>query len=268
MADRTHQAYPYIYGQYFTPLTAYNGNTQPYSTPPVPNTIDQRTSVGLCCIYQTPLELLYAHPERDPKAKYALPQAESHYFVSSYGEVCSVEPVVNQFKYSPDVKSAGRALCIGINYFNQKGAMRGRTDEARSLCEYLRQVKHYAAGSVILLTDDQTGLFGQPTKRNILNALSWLGEYAFQGERIVISYSGHGQLPVIGHDKSSGTQIMHNDTGSMYPVDFRYFEGGIIKAEELEKFLIPIKRKGAKLTFIFDTQVGIDNTKSTSLTPS
>ena len=142
--------------------------------------------------------------------------------------------------------------------------MRGRTDEARSMCEYLQQVKHYAAGSVILLTDDQTGLFGQPTKHNMLHALRWLGEYAFEGEKIVIYYSGHGQLPVVGHESTIKTPVTQYETVSMYPVDFRYSADGMIKSTELDELLMPMKRKGAKLTIILDTQVGIADSKSVS----
>ena len=146
--------------------------------------------------------------------------------------------------------------------------MRGRTDEARSMSEYLQQVKHYAAGSVILLTDDQTGLFGQPTKRNILHALRWLGERAFQGEKIIIYYSGHGQLPVFGQGKSSRSQITQCETGNMYPVDFRYSADGIIKSAEFDELLIPLKRKGTKLTIILDTQVGtVENEVEPSAPP-
>ena len=143
--------------------------------------------------------------------------------------------------------------------------MKGRTDEARNLRSYLQQVKHYTPESIILLTDDQNGPFGQPTKRNILNALHWLGEHAFQGERIVVYYSGHGKVPAVGK-KSSGTrgQGQQNEMETIYPVDFRSFKEGMIKPDELEQLLEPVRRKGAKLTMILDTHAGIAGKKTPS----
>jgi hypothetical protein len=69
-----------------------------------------------------------------------------------------------------------------------------RVDEARNLARYLRQVKHYPPQNMMLLTDDQNGPNGQPTKRNILGALFWLARNAVSGERLVLYYSGHGSV--------------------------------------------------------------------------
>ncbi len=144
--------------------------------------------------------------------------------------------------------------------------MKGRTDEARNLSSYLQRVKNYTPESIILLTDDQNGPFGQPTKGNILNALHWLGEHAFEGERIVVYYSGHGKLPAVGKKSSSAraTQGQQDEMETIYPVDFRSFKEGMIKSEELEALLEPVRRKGAKLTLILDTHAGIAGKKSAS----
>ena len=162
-------------------------------------------------------------------------------------------------------RSRGRAVVIGINYFNQKGEMKGRTDEARNLRSYLQQVKHYTPESIIFLSDDQNGPFGQPTKRNILSALHWLGEYTYQGERLVIYYSGHGKVPAVGK-KSTGraNQGRQDEIETIYPVDFRSFKEGMIKPEELEQLLEPVRSKGAKLTLILDTHAGVVGTKTPS----
>ena len=141
--------------------------------------------------------------------------------------------------------------------------MKGRTDEARNLRNYLQQVKHYTSESIILLTDDQNGPFGQPTKSNILNALHWLGEHAFQGERIVLYYSGHGKLPAVGKKNTRAAQGQQDEIETIYPVDFRSFKDGMIKSEELEALLEPVRRKGARLTLILDTHAGIAGKKKT-----
>ncbi len=139
--------------------------------------------------------------------------------------------------------------------------MKGRTDEARNLSSYLQQVKHYKSESIILLTDDQNGPFGQSAKRNIVNALHWLGQHAFHGERLVLHYSGDGKVPVVGKNASSGRPILGQEVEieTIYPVDFRSFKEGMIKSEELQvqELLEPVKRKGAKLTLILDTPAGI-----------
>ena len=137
--------------------------------------------------------------------------------------------------------------------------MKGPTDEARNLSSYLQQVKHYARESIILLTDDQNGCFGQPTKRNILNALHWLGEHAFHGERLVVYYSGHGEVTPVESKASSGraTQGQRDNIETIYPVDFRSFDHGMIKPNELENLLEPVRAKGARLTLILVTRAGV-----------
>ncbi|RMZ87213.1 hypothetical protein DV736_g5558, partial [Chaetothyriales sp. CBS 134916] len=205
-----------------------------------------------------------------------MPREDS--FASSYqSSQHSIYP--QQFAYAPDHASAfppppppvanqprsrGRAVCIGINYFNQKGEMKGRTDEARNLSCYLQQVKNYTPESIILLTDDQNGPFGQPTKRNILSALHWLGEHAQQGERLVLYYSGHGRIPAVGKKNTRTKQGRQDEIETIYPVDFRSFKEGMIKPEELEELLEPVRRKGAKLTLILDTHAGVVGKKGES----
>ena len=259
---RSSKPFHRFHGDSSTFLTTYYTQLQSCSTPILPGLSDHNLSPGLACLHQPHLWPLCAHPGCDQTVDCALSKFGSHHNGYPNQEACSAKPAVNAFQDLPQLWSAGRALCIGINYFNQKGAMRGRTDEARSMCEYLQQVKHYAAASVILLTDDQTGLFGQPTKRNILHALTWLGAHTFEGEKIVIYYSGHGQLPVVGQGNTPDAPSMQHEIGSMCPVDFRSSADGVIKSTEFDELLVPMKRKGARLTIILDTQVGIADSKN------
>ncbi len=156
----------------------------------------------------------------------------------------------------PQSGSHGRAVCIGINYFNQKGELKRCTDGARNLCNYLQQVKHYAPASVVLLTDDQRGPFSQPTKHNILNALGWLIRDAYRGEHILIYYSGHGDSPVV-RNSFIVAQDKERKMDAIYPVDFRRFKSGMLAPEEFEEFLQPLRQKGARLTIIMDTYIGV-----------
>ena len=178
----------------------------------------------------------------------------------------------------------GRAVVIGINYFNQKGEMHHRVDEARNLARYLTQVKHYPAQNIMLLTDDQNGPNGQPTKRNILGALFWLARNAREGEKLVLYYSGHGRVATakkrrgrgagaaakgkgkgkIGDDaqEAQGEKDAQQDEDeadgleTIYPVDFRSFKEGMIKPSELQQILKPARDVGAKLTIILDAHTG------------
>jgi metacaspase-1 len=154
--------------------------------------------------------------------------------------------------------------------------MKGRTDEARNLYNYLVQIKHYHPRDIILLTDDQNGVFGQPTRKNILDAFAWLGEKAVPGERIVVYYSGHGRCVGQGKKRSSANNNSSKDRDggrhgsgkgkddramgegeTIYPVDFRSHARGMIAPEELEERLRPAQRKGAKLTVILDTHAAV-----------
>ena len=154
---------------------------------------------------------------------------------------------------------------IGINYFNQKGEMTARVDEARNLHSYLIRCKHYRPEDIILLTDDQNGVFGQPTREHIIKALTWLSAKAYQDEKIVVYYSGHGKMGVKGKKRSSSDKgkgsvavVGGDEEGeTMYPVDFRCFREGTIRPEVTEDLLEPARRKGAKLTIIMDTHGGV-----------
>ena len=194
----------------------------------------------------------------------------------------------------PSSTSRGRAVVIGINYFNQKGEMKGRTDEARNLARYLEQIKRYRKSDILLLTDDQNGPHGQPAKRNILGALFWLSQHAVQGEKLVLYYSGHGAVATQGRgakknkNKKINTKAVGKGRGkgkgkavekgaeavgeegegevgeededeeleTIYPVDFRTFKEGMIKPAELQAMLRPARDKGAKLTLILDAHTG------------
>merc|ERR1711939_680495 len=116
---------------------------------------------------------------------------------------------------------------------------------------------------IILLTDDQNGPFGQPTKKNVLGALFWLAKNAQQGEKLVIYYSGHGSVS-INKKKAKGKKPSRSSPATadeemetIYPVDFRSFKEGMIKPSELQEILKPANDKGAKLTIILDAHTGM-----------
>jgi len=137
--------------------------------------------------------------------------------------------------------------------------MRGRVDEARNLHRYLVQCKRYRPEDIILLTDDQNGIHGQPTREHILKALAWLSQHAYPGERVVVYYSGHGRISAKGSKRRNQQQVISNEgeEETIYPVDFRCFKEGMIKGEVLQEILEPCRRKGAKLSLIIDTHAAV-----------
>ncbi|RKF77521.1 Metacaspase-1 [Golovinomyces cichoracearum] len=78
-----------------------------------------------------------------------------------------------------------KALLIGINYFGQKGELRGCINDVRNVSAYLRENHGYRSEDMVTLTgksvtvltlflivDDQQNPMSQPTKENILRAMA------------------------------------------------------------------------------------------------
>ena len=158
-------------------------------------------------------------------------------------------------------------MIIGINYFNQKGELRQSCRDARNLFTYLTQIKGYRAQDIILLTDDQNGVFGQPTRKNILKALTWVSEKSEPDDKAVIYYSGHGKVATQGKAGSKSSRSRHSEKGkdesamnegeTIYPVDFRSFPRGMITPEEFGETLKTAQRRGVKMTVILDTHAAV-----------
>lgn len=83
-----------------------------------------------------------------------------------------------------------KALLIGINYFGQKGQLRGCINDVKNMSAYLNQNFGYAREDMVLLTDDQQNPMSQPTKANILRAMHWLVKDAQPNDSLFFHYSG------------------------------------------------------------------------------
>ncbi|KAK2677574.1 hypothetical protein RAB80_006314 [Fusarium oxysporum f. sp. vasinfectum] len=77
------------------------------------------------------------------------------------------------FRYS-NCTGRRKALLIGINYFNQRGQLRGCINDVRNMTAYLSEHFGYKREDMVILTDDQQNPMSQPTKQNILRAMHWL----------------------------------------------------------------------------------------------
>lgn len=74
------------------------------------------------------------------------------------------------FRYS-NCTGRRKALLIGINYFGQRGQLRGCINDVRNMTAYLVEHFGYKREDMVILTDDQQNPMSQPTKHNILRAM-------------------------------------------------------------------------------------------------
>ncbi|KAJ5157371.1 Metacaspase-1 [Penicillium canariense] len=139
-----------------------------------------------------------------------------------------------------------KALLVGINYFGQKGQLRGCINDVKNMSTYLNQNFGYAREDMVLLTDDQQNPMSQPTKANILRAMHWLVKDAQPNDSLFFHYSGHGgQTPDLNGDEDDGYDEV------IYPVDFRV--AGHIVDDEMHRIMVQTLRPGVRLTAIFDS---------------
>lgn len=83
-----------------------------------------------------------------------------------------------------------KALLVGINYFGQRGQLRGCINDVRNMSSYLAQHFGYKREDMVILTDDQHNPMSQPTKQNILRAMHWLVKDARPNDSLFFHYSG------------------------------------------------------------------------------
>lgn len=93
------------------------------------------------------------------------------------------------FQYS-NCTGKRKALLIGINYFGQRGQLRGCINDVKNMSSYLSSNFGYRSEDMVLLTDDQQNPMSQPTKQNILRAMHWLVKDARPNDSLFFHYSG------------------------------------------------------------------------------
>ncbi|KIW02896.1 metacaspase-1, variant [Verruconis gallopava] len=149
------------------------------------------------------------------------------------------------FQYS-NCSGRRKALLIGINYFGQRGQLRGCINDVKNMSSYLNQHFGYKREDMVLLTDDQQNPMSQPTKANILRAMHWLVKGAEPNDSLFFHYSGHGgQTKDLDGDEEDGYDEV------IYPVDFR--TAGHIVDDEMHRIMVAPLKPGVRLTAIFDS---------------
>ncbi|EOD46333.1 Peptidase C14 caspase catalytic [Neofusicoccum parvum] len=139
-----------------------------------------------------------------------------------------------------------KALLIGINYFGQRGQLRGCINDVKNMSNYLNQHFGYKREDMVTLTDDQQNPMSQPTKANILRAMHWLVKDARPNDSLFFHYSGHGgQTKDLDGDEDDGYDEV------IYPVDFR--QAGHIVDDEMHRIMVQGLQSGVRLTAIFDS---------------
>jgi hypothetical protein len=103
------------------------------------------------------------------------------------------------FQYS-NCTGRRKALLIGINYFGQRGQLRGCINDVRNMTAYLAEHFGYKREDMVILTDDQQNPMSQPTKQNILRAMHWLVKDARPNDALFFHYSGRTKLALFAHD--------------------------------------------------------------------
>lgn len=93
------------------------------------------------------------------------------------------------FQYS-NCTGRRKALLIGINYFGQRGQLRGCINDVKNMSTYLNGNFGYAREDMVILTDDQQNPMSQPNKQNILRAMHWLVKDAKPNDSLFFHYSG------------------------------------------------------------------------------
>ncbi|KAI0844882.1 caspase domain-containing protein [Daldinia vernicosa] len=149
------------------------------------------------------------------------------------------------FQYS-NCTGRRKALLVGINYFGQRGQLRGCINDVRNMSQYLVEHFGYKREDMVILTDDQQNPMSQPTKQNILRAMHWLVKDARPNDSLFFHYSGHGgQTKDLDGDEPDGYDEV------IYPVDFRHT--GHITDDEMHRIMVKPLQSGVRLTAIFDS---------------
>ncbi|KAH3992858.1 hypothetical protein HBI56_199630 [Parastagonospora nodorum] len=154
-------------------------------------------------------------------------------------------PTDYSFQYSA-CNGKRKALLIGINYFGQRGQLRGCINDVKNMSTYLNEFFGYKREDMVTLTDDQQNPMSQPTKANILRAMHWLVKDARPNDSLFFHYSGHGgQTKDLDGDEDDGNDEV------IYPVDFR--TAGHIVDDEMHRIMVGTLQPGVRLTAIFDS---------------
>ncbi|KAI8844154.1 peptidase C14, caspase domain-containing protein, partial [Chytridium lagenaria] len=142
-----------------------------------------------------------------------------------------------------------RAVLIGINYKNTPQELKGCIEDVKGVHQMLTQTLGFedTPETMRVLTDDVKDAKKMPTKKNILEAITWLRKDAAPGDRLYLHFSGHGS-----QQDSTGEfwYSYENLDETLVPCDFK--QAGMIVDNELNEKLVFGLPKGVRMTCVFD----------------
>ncbi|KAI6125078.1 caspase domain-containing protein [Pisolithus croceorrhizus] len=149
------------------------------------------------------------------------------------------------FQYS-QCTGKKRALCIGINYFNQPAQLAGCINDANNLKAFLMSHFGYREENIRVLTDDSPDPRRWPSRRNMLDHMQWLVHDAQPNDSFFFHYSGHGgQTEDLDGDEEDGYDEV------IYPADHQ--TAGHIVDDLMHDIMVRPLPPGCRLTAIFDS---------------
>lgn len=136
--------------------------------------------------------------------------------------------------------TAKKALCIGINYFGKPHQLHGCINDAHDYKDLFAQQFGYPENDIRLICDISGSAF-PPTRKVILDSFKWLLEGLQPGDRVAMSYSGHGtHIADHSSDESDGRDE------AICAID------GFISDDQLYEDLIKHVPEGVQLSCFFD----------------
>ena len=140
-----------------------------------------------------------------------------------------------------------KALLIGINYFGQRGELRGCINDVNNIKRLITSNGFREdSAHMRILTDDSRNGSMHPTRRNIIEGMNWLVSGAQPNDSLFLHYSGHGSQT---EDTDSDEVDGYDET--IVPVDSK--SAGQIVDDEMNAILVRQLPRGARLTAIFDS---------------
>lgn len=148
---------------------------------------------------------------------------------------------------APKPQGTKRAVLIGIKYAGSPNPLSGCHNDVLNMKSYLTNVWNFPESSMAILMDDGEA-HTNPTRQNILAALSNMVKVSKAGDVCVFHYSGHGgSLPATMTLDSSETD---GKDETICPVD--YTTAGQITDTELYQVLVTKLPKGVVLMCLMD----------------
>ena len=171
------------------------------------------------------------YPGNYPPTQQPYPQSPGSEALPSHGGLLS------------NCRGNKKALLIGINYFGQRGELKGCINDVNNI-KNLIQSRGFRESAMVILTDDQRDPQFQPTRENIIEGMLWLVSGAQPNDSLFFHYSGHGSKTG-DHD---GDEVDESDE-TICPLDYK--SAGQIVDDEMNALLVQQLPRGARYVIIF-----------------